>query len=194
MKNRRIFSLGFKMQVLKKYEETKSISFVGRHFDLHRKTLRNWIKNKEKIKKNKFKRSRYHINRANKCFFTTIEIELNDWIKEMRSRCACISGLLIKNKALSIATSNQIANFKASNGWLERFLDRFNYTLRRVTSVGRDLPLDHEKILKEFLDRWKGFSNLEREDIFNMDETSIYLDFPGRFYPYFFSSSLIDFF
>ena len=71
--------------------------------------------------------------------------------------------------------------FKASAGWLENFLRRHNLVLRRITSSGRDLPTNCGVVIAAFFR-----SNIEifraakfnRDLLMNMDETSVYVDFP----------------
>ena len=40
--------------------------------------------------------------------------------------------------------------FYASDGWLHGFLRRKNYTLRRITTTGRDLPKDFLETINQF--------------------------------------------
>ncbi|CAF1130576.1 unnamed protein product, partial [Brachionus calyciflorus] len=74
--------------------------------------------------------------------------------------------------------------FIASDEWLDGWLKRNNKTLRRVTSTGRDLPSNFGVKLADFLKiSIECFRNVNRDrtKIFNMDETSIYLDCPSRY-------------
>ena len=94
----------------------------------------------------------------------------------------CLTGLTIKSKALSLAKSQNISDFKASSGWLRRFLNRFDYTLRRITSVGRELPVNFKDVIENILSFCAdNILNRERSSVFNMDETCVYLDSPGKY-------------
>ena len=76
-----------------------------------------------------------------------MEQELSSWIENSRAKGACISGFVIRVKALEIMRAhcrrdNQPLVFLASNGWLFNFLKRNKWVLRRITTTGRDLPLN----------------------------------------------------
>ena len=74
-----------------------------------------------------------------------MKIKLKDAIVQERALGVCISGFVIRVKALEIerAFCNQMNKpflFKASNCWLANFLRRNRFVLRRITTTGRDLP------------------------------------------------------
>jgi hypothetical protein len=72
--------------------------------------------------------------------------------------------------------------FQASNGWLIRFLNRFNLVVRRISGSGRELPKDcHKEInayLKSVNSLMKGYA---ANAIISFDETSIYADMLGNY-------------
>ncbi len=55
-----------------------------------------------------------------------------------------MSGFTLKVKALQILRElvQYSGAFSASDGWLRGFLRRQNFTLRRITTTGRDLSSD----------------------------------------------------
>ena len=65
-------------------------------------------------------------------------------------------------------------------GWLRRH----NKALRRVTTTGRELPSNSKLILESFflncVEILRKY-NFDRSKIYNMDETSIYLDCPSKY-------------
>ena len=65
------------------------------------------------------------------------------------------------------------------------FLRRNKFVLRRITTTGRDLPENSiDTILKFLIGMRKLFIDIEDFDLdslINMDETSIYLDFPSNY-------------
>jgi hypothetical protein len=74
-----------------------------------------------------------------------MKIKLKDAIIQERALGVCISGFVIRVKALEIerAICNQMNKpclFKASNGCMANFLRRNRFILRRITTTGRDLP------------------------------------------------------
>jgi hypothetical protein len=57
--------------------------------------------------------------------------------------------------------------------------------LRRITTKGREAPKNATGIIKNFLQDCQNMINLDNytpNEIINMDETSIYLDFPSNYY------------
>jgi hypothetical protein len=118
-----------------------------------------------------------------------MEQELSSWIETARAKGACISGFVIRVKALEIMRENCQRNnqpliFKASIGWLLNFLKRNKWVLRRITTSGRDLPDNSIETILNFLVEMKQHfidGKIDFDSIVNMDETSIYLDFPSNY-------------
>jgi hypothetical protein len=79
---------------------------------------------------------RHRIKQSRRCFFPNLEIALSNLIKERRQNGAVVTGYYILNQAKLIAQEQQIENFGASRGWLNNFLGRHDYVLRRITSKG----------------------------------------------------------
>jgi len=71
------------------------------------------------------------------------------------------------------------AEFRASRGWLEKFLDRHNFRLRRPTTVCQKPPAEYEKAIVNFL-MFVRKKRREREyqfgRIYAADETAVWLD------------------
>ena len=110
-----------------------------------------------------------------------MEDRLFKWLQEKRLNGACLSRKAIKIKAIELNNQkNKKSNYKASNGWFERFLSRFELSYRRVSSSGRDLPKNCQEIINNFLKGCQKFNQLDEKVIYNMDEASIYLDSPGN--------------
>jgi hypothetical protein len=112
-----------------------------------------------------------------------LETGLLNWIKDARSNGACLSSKVIKLKAIELVNEiGTTSDFKASNGWFERFLAWSGLCCRRVSSSGRDLPQNSQETIDLFIQNCKKFNQLGNRVIYNMDEASIYLDSPGNFY------------
>ena len=110
-----------------------------------------------------------------------MEEELAKRMNEVRSKGGCIGRKYIELTALAIASEMKLP-FKFSNGWIHRFLERFNFSLRRVTTVGREKPQQTVQTIKKFLnDVNHKYRNFADERIFNMDECSIRLDCPTSY-------------
>ena len=75
-----------------------------------------------------------------------------------------------------------IKNFKASYGWLKRFMNRFDLVQRRITGTGRTLPKDCKEQIKSYLGTIQEIAKTYNpKNIFNFDESSFYMDMPGNY-------------
>lgn len=66
-------------------------------------------------------------------------LTLINWIQEERKKDRAITSFQIKSQAEKNLKSNENDEtyLKATNGWLERFLNRHNIVSRSVTSIGQ---------------------------------------------------------
>ena len=84
---------------------------------------------------------------------------------------------MIQKEALTLSIDE---NFKASNGWLEKFLLRHNLVLHRPTTTCRKEPVEYaEKIVDYllFVEQRRLTSNYMHTYIYAANETVIYLDY-----------------
>ena len=108
-----------------------------------------------------------------------MEEELFSWIIELRSCNLRVSRKMIRQQARSQST---VAGFKASVGWLRRFMKRHGLSLRRKTTVCQSTPADCIPKLVSFISHLRkqqisyGYQN---GAIFAMDETACWMDMPS---------------
>ena len=136
------------------YKLAKPISEGGLGFD--RKKLRNWWNQRDKIADCHQKSKRFRLSCSDRSFFPEMEMELSLWIERKRSESCCVSGFVIRVKAIEIMQeycerNRMPCNFKASIGWLFNFLRRNKFVLRRITTTGRDLPENSIDTIWKFL-------------------------------------------
>ena len=62
--------------------------------------------------------------RLPKLSFPEIDEAMFDWLLTVGKKAVCISGKRLQEVALAYAQDNGIKNFKASNGWFQRFQER----------------------------------------------------------------------
>ena len=81
-----------------------------------------------------------------------LEEKLVAWILEKRETdCVPISSQLIRCKALSLIRPVN-PSFKASDGWVRKFMKRNDLVLRCRTHISQTLPKDLEQKIKAFHD------------------------------------------
>jgi len=171
-------------------EKTNNPNFT-RVFNLtgiDRKTLKRWWDKREEYASSRHKKSAAKLSSEKfKGKYPEMENNLDAWAQELREAGCCLSGFTLKVKALGILRElGQFdGKFYASDGWLHGFLRRKNYTLRRITTTGRELPKDFLETINQFhQDCELNFIDDDEFDLdalLNMDETSIYLDKPSKY-------------
>ncbi len=95
-----------------------------------------------------------------------------EWFQDLTSRNYVLSGPLIQQRAREFAEAMNIHDFKASNGWLDRFVKRHNIVYR--TRSGERGDVDQETV-----DAWRErlpglLAGYETKDVFNMDESGLF--------------------
>lgn len=170
----RSYKLWFKVNVIN-YKANHSINQTALKFGIDRKLVRNWIKQRGQILAQSSKATRSRVSSPQDGKYVDLEEQLFNWISERRVEGMLVSGSSVQAKALELSTDRQ---FKASNGWLARFLRRRRLVTRRITTSGRALPVNSRDTIRMFLEQCGRFrvNNFDRRILLNMDETSIYLD------------------
>ncbi|CAB1108220.1 unnamed protein product [Ectocarpus sp. CCAP 1310/34] len=83
-----------------------------------------------------------------------------------------VSGSMIQAQALKIAAQMGKANFKATNGWLHRFLKRYSFTYVQLRGKAGDV--DKQKVAEEIERIREQLQEFDVEFIFNMDEMGLF--------------------
>ena len=114
-----------------------------------------------------------------------VDNALLEWFQKARSKNMPISGPILQEKALQIAKALDVSpgEFKASNGWLDRFKTRNGIKAKFISGEAGDVSEDTVGSWKERLpDILQGWAP---ENIWNMDET-------GQFFRALPNKSLVD--
>jgi len=103
------------------------------------------------------------------------EEKLNDlvfkFIKSSNANKVPISGPLIQGFALEVALSMGLVNFKASNGWLEKFNKRYDIRFNSYAGEASDV---NEEVVNNWVSRIDDLTvGFNQKDIFNFDETGL---------------------
>ena len=137
---------------------------------------------KRHLEQTNYKRTRMHRNQVRRAFFPQLEENLKEDILARRGEGAVVNGVYIINKAKSIASELNLHNFIGSRGWMLNFLKRNNLVLRRITSGGKQLPINSKEIINEFHENCQNKRiGRSRSQIYNFDETNIQFDSPGNY-------------
>uniref|UniRef100_A0A914LRX2 HTH CENPB-type domain-containing protein n=1 Tax=Meloidogyne incognita TaxID=6306 RepID=A0A914LRX2_MELIC len=91
---------------------------------LKKSSIHSILKNKQNIIaaiNNGIKIKRSHLTKGRHANF---DDALLNWIRQVRAENVVITGTLLKEKAMEMASLMGIDNFKASNGWMEKFKER----------------------------------------------------------------------
>ena len=112
--------------------------------------------------------------RARTCRFQDIDLAMLEWFRKARGKNIPVSGPILQQKACAVAAQMGMGQeFKASNGWLEKFKIRYN--IKGMTVSG-----ESGEVREETVQSWKErlpviLAGYSPQDILNMDET-------GKFY------------
>lgn len=96
---------------------------------------------------------------------------LLEWLSNCRSKNLPISGPILQESALQIAEQLGIEDFKASNGWLEKFRLRNNIVYRKLNGEAADCPMEEATSWMETLPQM--IAEYEPKDVYNCDETGL---------------------
>lgn len=97
-----------------------------------------------------------------------------EWFQKARSQRIPVSGPMLQEKALSFAENLGLKeeDFKASNGWLNRFRQRHNISYAAICGEGGSVSEQQvTDWVSKLPDIVKGYSS---RDIYNMDETGLF--------------------
>ena len=111
-----------------------------------------------------------------------MEEELVTWKESLRAHNLRVTRSNIQSKTLEL-TQARGEDFRASDGWLQKFLKRHSFSLRRRTTVGQRLPQDLiTKVVGFIMSTWKlrHSKDYPLSLIGNMDEMPLWLDMPGE--------------
>lgn len=111
--------------------------------------------------------------------FGLLNDALYEWFGKARSKGIPISGPLLQEKAVQLAQTAQIANFSASNGWLEKWKLSFNIKSFRFSGEKGDADVDAADEFKRSFPLL--VAEYTKENIFNADEFGLlYRCLPDR--------------
>ena len=97
---------------------------------------------------------------------------LLEWLLNCREKNLPISGPMLQESALEIANKLGISDFKASNGWLQKFRTRHNIVFRKLNGEASDAPMKEITSWMETLHELT--ADYDSKDVYNCDETGLF--------------------
>ena len=175
------YTLAKKLEILQ-YVCSHSETEAARHFEIPRTTIRGWKGLDRQPIDRKKSRKRKGKNKAGAgrplSYSEDLEDELIQWILEMQDMNLPIQRQHVQRRAKALIQPH-LATFKASAGWLDKFLKRHSLTLHRQTSIQQKLPAQLEGKIATFLADIKAMwtqHQFPNDLIINMDETPVCFD------------------
>ena len=168
-------SITDKYKALQKISQGKSTNkSIAEEYGVKKNTVSTWIANKRKITE---AYESGQVNSSRKKMKKSTNSDLDEavflWFKNARSNNIPVSGNIIKEKAISLSKSLDLADFKASEGWLDKWKQRHNVTFKTVSG-------EENSVTPEMTASWSEtylptiLSRYELKDIYNEDEFGLF--------------------
>lgn len=176
---RKNYDLQFKLEVVA-YAEKYNKSKAAKDKKVSRSCIKDWMAQKAQLKaqliSSPCSSSGKRLQGAGRPLKDKdFDEKLINWVRQQRQKKLRVSRTMIQKEALTFSVDK---NFKASNGWLEKFLLRHNLVSRRPTTTCQKEPVEYaEKIVSYLLYVEQRRRTSIYKWIFAADETAIYLDY-----------------
>ena len=178
MTRKRSYDAAFKLKVVQ-YAEKNSNRAAARRHQVDERSVRDWRKQKEQLNTLPSKKQCLQ-GGGRKPKLPEVEEQLTEWIEHQRAQHLWVTRTMIQQKAMQFHFGDE--EFSASRGWLENFLRRHNFSLRRKTTVSQRLPEHMIAKVSTFELRIRRMRLLHQYPlpcIGNNAETPLWLDMPG---------------
>ena len=187
-KTRKSYSADFKLKACVRLNELGgNVSQCATELNVSRREIQRWRGQEDELrhlqartkKGGKTMRRRRHLDHARTAQFADLEEELLTWVKHEREQGHAIHGKAIRKKAIEMVGEvyDDDVPFKASSGWLSRFLQRNGLVSCRVTTQGQGMPANAAEAAKSFMK--EANTQLPLHAVGNMDESPFWFDLPS---------------
>lgn len=167
-------SVEVKKKILKEVDEKiLSKTEISKKYGIPKNSLSTILKSREKIVGNRSTNKNPSRKYFREAKHPQLEKALISWMRKMRGLNIPIDGNLLKEQSNSFALKLNIKDFKASDGWLQKFKSRHGLSFRKLcgesgtanTTLANEWK---ERDLKALLTEYAP------EDVFNADETGLF--------------------
>ena len=177
MATKHTLTLSEKIELIRKHEANVSYRTLADHYKISTGSISNIIKRKVEYMENYGQNENSNKKRNLRDEFNQqLDQKVYEWFVAQHSKNIPISGPLLQERARQIRQELGGLNaddFKASNGWLEKFRKRHGIQYRTI--CGESAAVDPTTV-----DKWKKrlltiIDNYDPNDIYNADETDLFL-------------------
>uniref|UniRef100_A0A8C4SMW6 HTH CENPB-type domain-containing protein n=1 Tax=Erpetoichthys calabaricus TaxID=27687 RepID=A0A8C4SMW6_ERPCA len=177
----RSFTAGEKLKVILEAEKIGNWA-AGRKYGVPESCVRDWQQKKEKLSSCNINRWAFRGKRAQ---FPQVEVALADYIQDRRQLGYAVSTEMIQMKACDIAKEHgiPITQFKASRGWITRFMRRNGLSIRWHTTISLCLPDKYEEKLlafQKYIIQLRQQKTYLMGQISNAKQTPVYFENPSN--------------
>ena len=158
-------------------------SLGAQKYAVPRSIISTWLlpASKEKIMA-AFSSGKFNLKRKNMKVgkYNSLDKAVFKWFMPARSSSVPVSGSVLQEKATGFAKMLSIADFKASNGWADRWKARNNVTFKAVSGEAKSCTPGMTAYWKQT--HWPMIlSRYNLQDIFNADEFGLFFQaLPNR--------------
>lgn len=142
---------------------------VSKRFNVPRSTITSILKNKDKITSQS---SDSKIKRFKTGDYPQLEDKVKQWFAQARNSNVPVGGNILREKARVFAEKMGIEDFRASDGWFDRFKKRHNIKFKKLSgesaSVSDNVCSKWKDELKKIIEPY------DNKNIFNADETGLF--------------------
>ncbi|KAK8758329.1 hypothetical protein V5799_004041 [Amblyomma americanum] len=173
------YMAGFKLKVVE-FALEHGKRAASRKFDVDEKCVRRWCGQRDALKNTSSKKSAF---RGKPCKFPELEEELLCYSMEVWNNGYALTTDMLRVRAQALARAKSIPHedFKASAGWVPRFLKSKGLSFRRRTTLCQRLPPDYtDKVLsfQKYVIGLRREHNYIFSQIANADQTPVWFDCP----------------
>ena len=179
------YTFAQKLEVLA-YVKANSQSNAAEHFGIPRTTISSWKGLDQAPKASAKNKKGQHLSKVfGRClsYPQNVDQDIVCWILQRRDLQLPVQRQDICRYAKTVILQHN-PSFKASAGWLEKFMTRHSLCLRRATSIQQKLPAQLQKKLETFMHELiavRSLYNFDENLILNMDETPMWFDIPRNY-------------
>lgn len=177
---RQSFTAEQKLKIIAVAEEIGNRA-AGRRYDVDESCVRQWRAAKQHLQS--AKRDSRSFRGPKTGAYPELEEKLASFIEERRDRGLAVSTEMTQLEALRLAREQDIPrnSFRASRGWLQRFMKRQGFSIRRRTTLCQRLPEAYEEKLMSYqryvIDLRKKHDYLISQ-MGNADQSPVYFEMP----------------